>query len=112
MLTSGSGQNEMCMMRPGMLSRRAGSRAALLADQPVCCSSATLNRATSFAALATAMLALSGLKAAAVTAFPSCTLAAEGQEAVLPPTDFLPPLGCCLPTALPSWGGQAAADLA
>ena len=77
-------------MRPGMLSRRAGRRAPLLADQPVCCSSATLNSATSLAALATAMLALSGVKAAAVTAFPSCMSAAEGQEAVLPPTGSFP----------------------
>lgn len=60
------------MILPGMLSRRAGSQAAFCIDHFVCCSSATSNSATSFAAFATATDWLPGVKATAVTAVPSC----------------------------------------
>lgn len=60
------------MTLPGMLSRRAGRRAALCPDHLVCCSVATSNSTTSLAALATATEAPSGVKATAVTVLPSC----------------------------------------
>ena len=61
------------MTLPGMLSRRAGRRAALCPDHLVCCSVATSNSNTSLAALATAAEEPSGVKATAVTVLPSCT---------------------------------------
>ena len=71
-LTDGSGQKEICMTLPGILSRRAGRRAALCTDHFACCNVATSNSTTSLAAFATATDLLSGVKATAVTVLPSC----------------------------------------
>ena len=61
------------MTLPGMLRRRAGSRAVLCIDHFACCSGPPSNSTTSLAALVTATDLLSGVKATAVTGLPSCT---------------------------------------
>ena len=60
------------MTLPGILSRRAGSLAALCPDHFVCCSVATSNSTTSLAAFATATEVQSGPKATAVIVLTSC----------------------------------------